>query len=34
MSVFENLRRGQAYDIHDSEYLKEVHGEIDRSDDL
>lgn len=34
MGVFENLRAGQAYDIHDAAYLKEVHGEIDRSDAL
>ena len=34
MGVFESLRAGQAYDIHDTAYLEEVHGEIDRSDDL
>lgn len=30
MSVFEELKKGKAYNIKDSQYLKEVHGEIDR----
>lgn len=31
MSVFEKMRNGQAYDIRDADYQKEVHGEIDRA---
>ena len=34
MGVFEELRAGKSYDIRDEKYQKEVHGEIDRSDDL
>ena len=30
MSVFENLRNGQHYDVRDEEYLKEAHGEFAR----
>lgn len=31
MGVFENMRRGQAYNIHDEDYQRKVHGEIDRA---
>lgn len=31
MGVFENMRNGQAYNINDEDYQREVHGEIDRS---
>lgn len=31
MGVFENMRRGQAYNIHDEDYQREVHGEINRA---
>lgn len=31
MSVFENMRNGQAYNINDEDYQREVHGEIDRA---
>lgn len=31
MSVFEKMRNGQAYNIKDADYQKEVHGEIDRA---
>jgi len=34
MSVFEKLRDGQLYDIRDKQYQKEVHGEIDRCNDI
>lgn len=34
MSVFEDLRKGESYDIRDPQYQKEVHGEIDRCDHL
>lgn len=34
MSVFEDLKNGQSYDIRDPQYQKEVHGEIDRCDHL
>ena len=34
MNVFENLRSGTAYDIRDTEYQEQVHGEIDRCDHL
>lgn len=30
MSIFENVRRGQSYDVNDPVYAKEVHTEIDR----
>ncbi|MGI6116936.1 MAG: DapH/DapD/GlmU-related protein [Bilifractor sp.] len=31
MGVFENIRNGMAYNIHDPDYLKEVHGEMNRA---
>lgn len=31
MGVFEKMRNGQAYNIHDADYQREVHGEIDRA---
>lgn len=31
MSVFEEMRAGKAYDIHNEDYLREVHGEMDRA---
>lgn len=31
MGVFENMRQGQSYNIKDPDYLREVHGEIDRA---
>ncbi|WP_261810774.1 DapH/DapD/GlmU-related protein [Levilactobacillus humaensis] len=34
MTIFENLRNGQVYDTRESTYRKEVHAEIDRSDDI
>lgn len=34
MSVFDDLRNGQTYDIRDETYQRQVHGEIDRSDHL
>ncbi|WP_251546513.1 DapH/DapD/GlmU-related protein [Limosilactobacillus caecicola] len=34
MSVFEQIRNGQAYNIKDEDYQREVHGEINRSRDL
>lgn len=30
MSVFEDLRNGKSYDIRDTVYLQEAHGEMDR----
>ncbi|MFC6177211.1 DapH/DapD/GlmU-related protein [Companilactobacillus huachuanensis] len=34
MNVFEKLRKGQSYDIRDKQYQTEVHGEIDRCNDI
>lgn len=34
MNIFESLRAGQTIDIRDAQYQKEVHGEIDRCNDL
>lgn len=31
MGVFENMRNGQSYNIHDADYQREVHGEINRA---
>lgn len=31
MSVFENMRNGQSYNIQNPDYQKEVHSEIERS---
>lgn len=31
MSIFENMRNGQSYNISDEDYQQEVHGEIDRT---
>lgn len=31
MGVFEKIRAGKAYDIHDADYQSEVHGEINRA---
>lgn len=34
MNVFEKLRNGASYNIRDKDYLSEVHGEIDRCNDI
>ncbi|MFC6260067.1 MULTISPECIES: DapH/DapD/GlmU-related protein [Levilactobacillus] len=34
MTIFEDLRQGKTIDIRDAQYQKEVHGEIDRCNDL
>nr|WP_175279889.1 sugar O-acetyltransferase [Secundilactobacillus collinoides] len=34
MSVFDDLRNGQSYDIRNEDYQREVHGEIDRCDHI
>ncbi|WP_461243263.1 DapH/DapD/GlmU-related protein [Secundilactobacillus muriivasis] len=34
MTIFDDLRAGRAVDIRDAQYQKEVHGEIDRCNDL
>lgn len=31
MGVFEEMRNGKSYHIHDPQYVKEVHGEINRA---
>lgn len=34
MTIFERLQNGEAIDIRDEEYQREVHGEIDRCDHI
>lgn len=34
MSIFEELRAGKSVDIRNAQYQKEVHGEIDRCNDI
>lgn len=34
MSIFEKLRAGESIDIRNAQYQKEVHGEIDRCNDI
>ena len=34
MSVFENIRNGQTYNINDEDYQRKIHGEIDRARQL
>lgn len=34
MSVFENMRNGQTYNINDEDYQRKIHGEIDRARQL
>lgn len=34
MSIFEELRAGRSVDIRNAQYQKEVHGEIDRCNDI